>query len=508
MGRKRGGKTSKKTGGAAKRGTVGGRKIRGRGNYSTFNMRGMAKKLDQALSAIPKGTFARQGARMGAKYGPLGALAGKGLGAGLAAVTGYGNYSVRANSLSKVSTSVDMIPQFVKNDHSIRVVHREFIKDLVVPTNPTQFNLQSFLINPANSTLFPWLATMARQYSQYKIHGMVFAFKTMSSDITAGGALGTVIMATNYNSIDRAFATKIEMENSEFAVSTKPSMSLIHAIECDPKYSGLDVLYVRDPSYETSDTNDRRFYDYGRFQVATTGLPGNVNNVMGELWVSYDIEFMKPVLGGTGLPTYVQGTTVLSRADGTIGVGTTSGMPIIRYDGVALSPSGSTSYSLLPATYTTAGDVLLSPGVVEMDQITAGRFYLRKNGTYFITIAGDADTTSTQNTLVNPSSASPIVSLTAFSGGAAAALEIGGFNNLIPSICSSVTATDGFGYKLTYTYVVTGITTTSDFIRFTPTTITTNATNLVTNWSRRLSVRWLSAGVNQEDPAYVETSIY
>lgn len=479
---------------------MGGRKIKGKGNYSTFNLRGMAQKLDQALSSIPRGTFAKKGAQMGAKYGPLGALAGKGLGAGLAAVTGYGNYTVRSNSLSKVSTSVDMIPQFVKNDHSIRVTHREFIKDLVVPNDPSTFSIQSFLINPANKDLFPWLATMAKQYSQYKIHGMVFAYKTMSSDITAGGSLGTVVLATNYNSIDRAFVNKIEMENSEFAVSTKPSMSLVHAIECDPKYSGLDVLYVRDPSYETTDTNDKRFYDYGRFQIATTGLPGVTGTVMGEMWVSYDIEFMKPVIGGTGLPTYIPGTTLVSKSDGTSAVGTTTqGEQIIRYTAPAATTTASTVDGLTFSSYSSTGatgldGVVVSPG--------ANVLTLRKNGRYTVTYHGTANTTASQYTWASNSAAVVITLPATFTGVAAATVSALGSSSLMPGSGVLATASPGYAYQVAFDVVVTGISTSADTVILTPSTFTTNASVLVASVTKRLTVSWLATGINQQDPVY------
>jgi len=52
----------------------------------------MAKKLDQLLSRIPRGTFATVGGALG---GPSGAMIGK----GISTLTGYGDYNVRTNSL-------------------------------------------------------------------------------------------------------------------------------------------------------------------------------------------------------------------------------------------------------------------------------------------------------------------------------------------------------------------------------------------------------------------------
>jgi len=495
---------SKKASARAKKNNMAGRKIKGKGNYQTFNLRGIASKLDQVLGAIPKGTFARKGAQMGAKYGPLGALAGKGIGAGIAAVTGYGNYSVRANSLSQVSTSVDMVPQFVKNDHSIRVRHREFIRDLAVPSNPTDFNLTSQLINPANKELFPWLATMAKQYSQYKVHGMVFVYKTMSSDITAGGSLGTVIFGTNYNSIDRSFLSKVEMENSEFAVSCKPSNSLVHAIECDPKYSGLDVLYVRDPAYETTDTSDRRFYDYGKFQVATQGLPGITGTTMGELWVSYDIEFMKPVIGGGA----IVGKTILSSPSGALVVGPTSAITQIILRGAAAVPSTLFSPAPLSTGGIISGDIGLNGPVVTFSSLDV---ILRKNGRYVITYSGDAATGPTAYTL-GEISGSQVIACVATNAGSATSLV---YNygilgpQVMPHAGTTAVAAVGLTYALQYVVLVNGITAATDTVTLRPSNFTVSSVNKVASVNRNVMIEWSVIGSNEQSQSYtVNAPVY
>lgn len=298
------------------------------GAASNAKQGAILQKLDAVLTRIPKGTFKNVGGAVGAKLGPAGAAAGSMLGAGLSAITGYGDYTVRGNSLGTVSTSTDMVPQFVarrEGDHSTRIRHREYLFDLKVPETPLEFS-NNFVqnINPGNPRLFPWLSKMAKLYTQYRIHGMVLVYKTMSSNYSAsGGPLGTVIMATNYNVNDVAFGSKVQMENTEFAVSTDPSRNIVHAIECDPKSSGLQTLYIRDP--ETADltqTSDNRFFDFGKFQIATTGLPGASGAVMGEVWCSYDIELIKPVIGDEETPTpgptpiLTNGNVLVSQSNG------------------------------------------------------------------------------------------------------------------------------------------------------------------------------------------------
>lgn len=210
---------------------------------------------------------------------------------GLNLITGSGDYKVSSNTLMR-----DSVPQFGKGKRSTRIRHREYITD-VVSGDAGSFNIQVFTINPGLSGTFPWLASVGNQYEEYKIRGMIFEFKTMSADAlnSTNTALGQVIMATQYNVLSQPFINKQQMENYEFAGSTKPSMSLIHPVECEPHETPLTELFIRANNQSTTGS-DARIYDFGKFYIATNGLQAaNVN--LGELWVSYDIEFFKPKLG-------------------------------------------------------------------------------------------------------------------------------------------------------------------------------------------------------------------
>lgn len=245
------------------------------------------------------GMFEYGGSTLGGLAGPTGAKVGGMIGRGLSSIMGFGDYTVKTNSLgvSGCSLPQDSVPQFVTNKHATRITHREYVGDIVIPANQQSFNLTQYAINPGNGQLFPWLSSIAKNFQQYKLLGAIVEFKTMTSDYAANGPLGTVVLATNYNSNDAAFINKVQMENSEFAVSSKPSMSVVHPIECDPKEQVADILYVRDSSADTYGVvSDKRLYDWGNFQFATQGLPGVQGNVLGELWISYDIELLKPIV--------------------------------------------------------------------------------------------------------------------------------------------------------------------------------------------------------------------
>lgn len=212
---------------------------------------------------------------------------------------GHGDYTVVENSLSTVGKAIapgETIPEFSVKGTETRVRHREFITDIVTGDTPTAFLNRAFVINVGDAKTFPWLSQLARQYQQYKINGLVFEFKTSTSDVSTIGTMGTVIMATNYDVTLEEFADKMHMENNQFSVSAKPSFSQIHTVECAPDMTAAKLLYVR-AAYNRVDHNlDARFSDLGLFQLATHGLSSPAKTAIGELWVSYDVSLYKPSL--------------------------------------------------------------------------------------------------------------------------------------------------------------------------------------------------------------------
>lgn len=249
-------------------------------------------QVNSAVNALVK----TAGGAVGNMIAPgVGGIIGSGLADGahrmFKQITGFGDYEVNNNSLM-----VDSVPQFANSNRSVRVKHREYIGDVISGAAGT-FSIKEYPINPGLPSTFPWLSNMASQYEEYKIKGMIFEFKTMSSDAlnSTNTALGQVIMATQYNVLSNPFVTKQQMENYQFACSTKPSTSLIHPVECEPHETPMPELFVRGFNQSTTGA-DARLYDFGNFYVATNGLQGaNVN--LGELWCSYEIELFKPKIG-------------------------------------------------------------------------------------------------------------------------------------------------------------------------------------------------------------------
>jgi hypothetical protein len=195
-------------------------------------MQSMSQRIDALLKRIPKGTFRTGGAIVGgALGGPAGRAAGGALGAGISAITGYGDYTVSSGINSSKMTDPG-VPSFVRNSNGISVSHREYVGQIALP-NTTAFDATHYTINPGNASLFPWLSNLAINFQEYRFRGLVFTFQSRTSEFAADNAMGTVMMATNYNVQEKPFTTATNLLNTQFAVSAKPSTSFIHAIECD-----------------------------------------------------------------------------------------------------------------------------------------------------------------------------------------------------------------------------------------------------------------------------------
>nr|QKV51233.1 putative capsid protein [Crucivirus sp.] len=245
--------------------------------------------------APKKGSLGRSllkasGGLLGGLFGKTGSSLGSKLAGGLSNIVGLGEYKIEHNSL------LEDPPRIKNPSHPGETVlkHREYLGDLISHITPNTFKIQSFPLNPAQPSTFPWLSQIAANYEQYRFEGCIFEFKSMSADAlnSVNTALGSVIMATSYNAANPPFQTKSEMENYEFGMSCKPSSSMMHPIECARMQTSLDELYTRPGSGAGLDI---RLYDLGNFQIATTGCQGSQVN-LGEIWVTFQVGLLKPKL--------------------------------------------------------------------------------------------------------------------------------------------------------------------------------------------------------------------
>ncbi len=225
--------------------------------------------------------------QMAAKYGPqVGSLA-----SGIVRdITGFGDYKINRNTL--MSGHIPSVNNGARGNSAIRVSHSEYLGDLL---STSAFTIQSLPLNPGMAQTFPWLSTIANSFEEYVFHGLIFEIKSTSSNavlsMAASTALGTVVVATQYDPLDEVFQNKGQMLNYQYGTSSDPSTSLIHPIECAYSQTVVTHRYIRAEPVPVG--GDIRLYDWGKTSIATVGMQ-NVGGAIGEIWVSYDIEFYKP----------------------------------------------------------------------------------------------------------------------------------------------------------------------------------------------------------------------
>jgi len=239
------------------------RTLRGRGSYS----------------------YAKSGRKLGSQ---IGKMAGNAIGTFADKWLGHGDYTVSKNNLIKPNS----VPYIHSADSSVLITHKEYICD--IHSQGQQFQTNKFVINPSNSDTFPFLSGIARNFSSYKILGMVFCYKSNSSDsivaTNSTTSLGSVLLATDY-SLNNEYKTKGGMLNATFSNSGKPSQEVIlHPIECDPNLvPGAEQKFLGTvPSNESSQN-----YNAGNFYIATDNV--NAGNC-GGLFVSYSVVLINPRL--------------------------------------------------------------------------------------------------------------------------------------------------------------------------------------------------------------------
>ena len=190
-------------------------------------------------------------------------------------------------------------PEIISRGRSVIIRYREYLGEVIVhPTTVGEFYSNTYNVNPANVVTFPWLAPIAQQFDQYKPRGIIFQFKSTSSDTSTNANVGSVMMATEYDVLDPAYDSKQEMMNSAFASETRSSMSMLHGLECDPNELQRKIFYTRRVGSIQEPNSDLRDYDLCRTTVATQGSGFAPGQSVGSLYVHYEFELFKEHVWG------------------------------------------------------------------------------------------------------------------------------------------------------------------------------------------------------------------
>lgn len=187
--------------------------------------------------------------------------------------------------------------------NSTRVVHREYLNDIL---GSTTFAVDTVInINPGFASSFPWLSAIAARYETYRFNRLSFCYETTS----ATTAVGSVIMAVDYDASDSAPVTKAQMLSYKGAVRASPwEMVSYH---CDPADLQKRLNNFTRLGAVPSGT-DLKLYDCG---VLYVGVAGNAAaTAIGELYVDYDVTLSTPQLETDYLSLQIEAGTAITKA--------------------------------------------------------------------------------------------------------------------------------------------------------------------------------------------------
>ena len=210
--------------------------------------------------------------------------------------SGLGDYQLRANSLITGAPMNDKLAVRVDGRTTI-VRYKEYLGDISLSaTGVGMFNATTFVVNPGNFVTFPWLSNIALQYDQYIPLGIIFEFVSTATDSATTGALGSVIIASEYDVTDADYNSKQQMLQSAYAMEAKMSDNMAHGIECDPSETSRKVFYTRGDGTGTG--LNLKDYDICKTTIATQGGTMPVGTIVGSFYVHYEFAFMKEQIYG------------------------------------------------------------------------------------------------------------------------------------------------------------------------------------------------------------------
>jgi hypothetical protein len=188
-----------------------------------------------------------------------------------------------------------------KNGDS-RIIHREYIQDVNMAINFTSTPIR---INPGLARMFPWLAAVANRFESYRFRDLRFVFETSCSSTQTG----TVILVIDFQSTDLPPVSKTQALAYRNATRSQPWLS-------NTLYSAREDISKRKSYYIRSGpvANDQAIdlFDVGQLMLC---VQGSDTNVVGELWVEYDIELMTPQLSPDASSASITGAGTVSKVD-------------------------------------------------------------------------------------------------------------------------------------------------------------------------------------------------
>jgi hypothetical protein len=146
-------------------------------------------------------------------------------------------------------------------------------------------------MNPGMVSTFPWLSGVAQRYDKYRFRKLDFKYETQTATTT----VGTVMLVPDYDAADPAPSSKITALSYEDCARGEAWTKFASRMNME-NLRALPQYYIRSAALAAS--LDIKTYDTGNMWLCTASEANN--NVIGELWVEYEVELIAPSLALLG----------------------------------------------------------------------------------------------------------------------------------------------------------------------------------------------------------------
>lgn len=163
---------------------------------------------------------------------------------------------------------------------TVSVKHTEMVS---LQRNFQGFTLKTITIQPGLDSSFPWLAALAANYQQYTIKNLCLRY----SAITGTSVAGDILMAWCPDAQQLDPTSDVQMTQFRDNIST----NVWKDTSLNVNLGAPKKLYVRRGTVADADL---KTYDLGKFYIASSTSTNSNGNVVGRLYLDYDIEFFEP----------------------------------------------------------------------------------------------------------------------------------------------------------------------------------------------------------------------
>lgn len=186
----------------------------------------------------------------------------------------------------------------VNRGKSIVVSNREYIGDVTTTAGVSTFKVAyNAYINPSNTSMFLWLATIAGHFESYKIRKLVVTYEPATTSATCG----QVMLSPDYDPADEAPTTWSAAACQKGSVHGAAWSPLV--LNCNTKELNRRVHYTTTANVPTANA-DLRDVHAGKIyciieNISNAGTAFAGATAIGKLYVSYTVELIEPEYGNT-----------------------------------------------------------------------------------------------------------------------------------------------------------------------------------------------------------------